>query len=96
MLSVYYRHLATGAHSRRFYMSNQYGGCTDDRAWFVVLDADHGTACDWENFISPNLPTFLYSATTVNVKCPGLLFIKQFLSGLIVNIILRIVLSISS
>ncbi|GFS16498.1 hypothetical protein ElyMa_006798200 [Elysia marginata] len=43
---------------RRFYANHQYGGCNNDKGWFVAADAVPG-GCLWEK--KEKAPTFLYS-----------------------------------
>ena len=46
---------------RRWFIYSQYGGCTYDSGWFVVLDKDHSGTCNWDN--ESDLPVFMYSGT---------------------------------
>ncbi|GFS11043.1 hypothetical protein ElyMa_004825700 [Elysia marginata] len=43
---------------RRFFMSHQYGGCANDKGWFVAADAVPG-GCLWEK--KEKAPAFFYS-----------------------------------
>ena len=50
-------------------MWNNYGGCGNDRGWFVVIDVGHGSgACQFElNLQNEPLPVFLYSKSNIMV-----------------------------
>ncbi|GFR59241.1 hypothetical protein ElyMa_001789300 [Elysia marginata] len=43
---------------RRFYINHRYGGCNNDKGWFVAADAVPG-ACHWEK--KEAAPAFLYA-----------------------------------
>ena len=49
---------------RRFYIWKNYGGCNNDKGWFMVADLLHGPGrCSWErrNIYARDLPFFLYN-----------------------------------
>ncbi|XP_038065886.1 uncharacterized protein LOC119735979 [Patiria miniata] len=33
---------------RRFFINNNYGGCSIDQGWLVVTESNSGTDCEWE------------------------------------------------
>ncbi|XP_071164274.1 uncharacterized protein [Mytilus edulis] len=43
--------------NRRFFLQRNYGGCSNDAGWFIVVEGD---ACSWEN-LSGSKPYFIYS-----------------------------------
>lgn len=45
--------------NRRFFIQNNYGGCSNDAGWFLVVE---GSACSWEQ--RTTRPYFIYSGKT--------------------------------
>lgn len=48
-----------GSLERRFFIQNNYGGCSNDAGWFLVVEKD---TCAWEQ--RTTRPYFLYSGLT--------------------------------
>ncbi|XP_069104622.1 uncharacterized protein [Argopecten irradians] len=49
-----------GSDSRRFFINQNYGGCSNDAGWMVVIDVDNGyRVCDWDSMV--NRPVFKYA-----------------------------------
>lgn len=51
--------ISDGNLERRFFVQNNYGGCSNDAGWFLVVEKD---TCAWEQ--RTTRPYFLYSGLT--------------------------------
>lgn len=45
----FFRIEGSDGNNRHWYVNNNWGGCSVDRGWFVVLDKASGYVCNWEN-----------------------------------------------
>nr|QIQ54694.1 capsule gland specific secretory protein [Reishia bronni] len=61
---------------RRFFINNNYHGCTNDAGWLVVGDGPGSTSCPWEQKHEAHYPFILYANTPSNQTTPTEKYMK--------------------